>query len=393
MSQRDSISMEDLVHGKDYLVNFYEMFGVTPEQVVADRGVLDKPRRELMVKYHSDKYAHLPEVFRRQAEYVFHNIELGYEILKDKIKREAYEKQLAEWKGPISTSGFPIYDPNFYTELHRTPLTNEQIEEVEEILGHLTGYDSDTHAVLERQLDKGSTDPQVKRAFDRSLLGKEVLYGVQEHLYWSNAGLTKPELEGNTPAGYLDQVRADLATAREQIPQRAQILLLQANSGQIKLLGPGGEDQTDQLITDPKQALVKITEILTSRFDEVAPKIEALAAEQEQIRNQRLELLEGEYRPKQRKLHPRLILCLQKDKRILYWMAFKMLDTQSIVSDESLTKEQMERVADPEEARRWIRRGYNVMFLQIRDALDLTEQVEEVVQKHFDLYNTKHAGE
>ncbi len=388
-NDRDSISFQDLRHGVEFLVDFYKLFGVSREQVEQNVGVIKARYRDLAAKYHPDKYQHLAETFQAQTVQVYRHVLLGFETLSDASKRAAYDKQLSEWKGPISDNGFPVYDPQFYADLRRLPLTDKQIEEAEEVLGHLTGYDADDHAVLAKQVSRGSTDPQLLRAMDRSLHGKEILRAVQEHLYWGTIGIRKKiEGDGNTPAGYLEQVKSELAAARQQIPEQAQTLLLQARSGQIKLLG-SGEDKTTELLADPAQGIQTVTTALTKEFDVVAPKIEWLAAEQEALREKRLELLSGEYQPPQRRFHPNLIICLDGGGERKSWFAFKMIKADTCSSDESVTNEQMQALTDPVEAKRWIRRGYNIMVLKVRGGIDVKDQLQEAVMKHYDSYRVQ----
>ena len=80
--------------------------------------------REKSLQYHPDRYTHLSPLMKVQAEQVHRSVEQGHGILTDPAKRRLYDKKLAEWKGPVSTNGFPIYDWQFQAELKRRPMTD-----------------------------------------------------------------------------------------------------------------------------------------------------------------------------------------------------------------------------------------------------------------------------
>lgn len=389
--EKESRVMLDLQDGKDYLVNYYEFFGVSRVALEgtdahAAEALLKSAYREKNMQYHPDRYAHLSPLMQKQAEQVHRSVEWGYRTLTDPAKREAYNKQLAEWKGPISENGFAIYDWGFQAGLNRRAMTDHEIAKAKVLLSDIAGYNPNTHKLLERLAEEKSSDPEIRDALDGSLESQEIFVGIEEHLRWQQAGVADPAIPEAT-VGYLDRVKEEVERLKAKIPQQAAQFLLEAQSGQLKLTAVTGEDCTQDAVLKPQEALAQITKALLKPIEDAAPKLEALAKQREEIFARRLEL-SIEYRPLQKKFRPNLAVCIRSShSELVFWFACKLEDGTRVVHDESLTKEQLCVLEDPKQARAWIKRGWSIMVLTGRHCLDVGAQYQAAVIQHFENYS------
>jgi hypothetical protein len=385
-----SISFCDLRPGRDYLVNYYSLFEIDPAEIsgksLSEIKDLIKPvHRRLVGLYGPDKYAHLAPGLAAMATQVFLAIQAGYETLLDTDKLAAYDKILASWDGPISESGGAVYDASHYQKINRGRITDEDIEQTRNIMEQISGYNSKTHQVLQRLKDGKTSDVELITAYDDSLFHKVILVAMEEHLRFQQAGFEGREVVGDTPAGYLSEVVQQLDAFRAGIPDKARQLLLAAGQGSLKLLTEGGEDMTDSLLVNPEAGLSKLTIALTQRFNDAATKILELSEEREALYLERLSLLKGTYWPKQRKLRDKLIVGVMADE-VCMWFPFVFAN--GVVSEDvAFNKQEVVSLKDDELlAKRFMKAGWNIMILAMREGIDFHVQLQHVVVAHFESY-------
>jgi hypothetical protein len=259
------------------------------------------------------------------------------------------------------------------------------IEQSRYLMEHISGFNSVTHEILDQLKEHDPSDPKITQAYDDSLFHQEILYGLEEHLRFMQAGYANRDVVGDTPAGYLESVKKEVEAFRTQLPQRAEQILIAAQSGNYKLLTTGEEDLKKSLLADPANALSTITNALTKRLDAAEPKLLEAAAKREALYKERLSLLGGHYRPKQRKLREKLIVCLEAGG-INSWFAFTCTGGL-VTTDESINSEALKELKENEKlAKSWIKQGWNIMFFNLRPGIELPVQLETIVTKHFEAY-------
>ena len=91
--------------GKDYLIDFYAILKVERD---ADAETIHGTYRKMARAYHTDQYQSLAPELKAQADQKMAVLNLAIEILLDPQKRQEYDAQLSEWKGPLSKTGVPI---------------------------------------------------------------------------------------------------------------------------------------------------------------------------------------------------------------------------------------------------------------------------------------------
>ncbi len=384
---KNSRSMGDLVDGKDYLVNYYQFFEVEPEALAGAnretaKQVLKSSHREKSLQYHPDRYAHLSPLMQSQAEQVYGSVERGYAILIDPDKRVAYDKQLADWKGPISDNGFPIYAADFYNRVHSSsPITEETFDSLRE-MSHIVGFNPNTHKLLERLHQAGGEgDEQLEEELDRSLNNMDLFAGVEEHFRWEQAGVEGHEFTENTPAGYLEAVKEKIDVAKNQVFERVNQLLLEARSGQLLLVDANRENITEQALMTPEETAERFRAAFTEAISTAEPKLEALAQKREEILAKRIKL-SMRYQPAQPQLFGRVAVCVNSSRGIL-WQAYRLEQT-NIVSDDSLTAQEMSELSDPTKAEALIAQEWNILIMKVREHLDIHLQLREVLTVHFE---------
>ena len=249
----------------------------------------------------------------------------------------------------------------------------------------IPNYDPRSHALLEDKVKKGSTNIDVLIALDLSLMSKEALLWEQEEKLWRKIGTEKDFSVGKVGVEYHKMVKSELQAEREKIPEKAKAHLSRASEGQVKLVDSEGTDKTKQWLANPELGIVEISLNLRRLFAEASPAIEKLAAERGQILLQRINLLDGEYRPKQYRLYPRLIVCVD-DGKTNTWREYKREGRSRCSETETLSLEQLQKLTDLKEAKRLVKQCYSIMVLKLRQGLDIDEQIQEVVLKHYDRY-------
>ena len=374
---KDWLVTTDFKNGKDYLVDIYAFLEIDRE---ADAETIKKAYRERSQIYHPDKYQHLAPTFRIQTEQIFQNLQWAFETLSDPVKRAAYDKQLAEWKGPISTSGNWVYDPRWHSRI--TPIDEEFKQK---FLPQITGYNPETHGLLEKLVAASPDDPELAKALDNSYGAQDSMLAVEEELRWKQAGIEEHSPEYRPNAGYLEEVRQQIAGTKETLETRAKENakehMLLAQSGQLKLLSAGGEDQTQALLADPDLE-AKLVEAEIQRFSAAAEKIEEVAQRREAVIEKRFANLRGEYRPLQNKFYHRVIIgCGGEGHRMWRAVTFDR-DFSVCREDNSISEEEMQKLTDDGEAIKMIEKGINVLFFDLRQGLDYWAQLEEALQRH-----------
>jgi len=182
---------------------------------------------------------------------------------------------------------------------------------------------------------------------------------------------------------YLEKTEKELQEARRRVIGDLGEKLALIQGGELKALGPGGEELTQALLKDPQQALAQYAEILNQRFDMGAEKIRALAQERQATISQRMGVIECKYWPEQTVFFPKIIVRIRVAENQV-WLAFKLINDNTIVTDESVDTENLSLLSQSEEeAQNWLARGYNILLIEAEDNLAIKAQLHKVLSDHF----------
>ena len=376
--------LEELEH---YMIDFYAFLGIERD---ADEDTIRSALRIKTKEYHTDRYQDLAPELKAQADQKMRVVNLARETLSDAEKRAEYDKQLAEWDGPISLDGHPIIDlskPYFSaTRLLSGAIEDPDItQRREEMARQFSGYDFKTFSLLERLYRESSPPSQDLEAAYREALRKRDLYlAIQSKFMWEVLGCHNRPSDTQLTTSHAVSTEEELTRAQSQIEADVENKIALVQGGALKVLGPVGEDVTQDIIDNPKQALACYQGLIKERFEAGAGKIRQIAREREEVIGQRMKLLQYQYWPEQNNFFPHLLACLRVKEQQL-WMAFQLKGVNTVESDDSIDTESLATLTScEEEAKGWVERGYNILLVNLEENLSYLEQLKTLLSQHFE---------
>jgi len=374
----------DAVHGLDYLIDYYAFLGVPRD---ADGETIRRAYYEKQKQYHPDRYEGLAPEMKQSAMEKSRLAAEAYRKLSDPAARQAYDALLAVWDGPLSESGMPIIDisrPRFRPETLFEEEGRDAAAEAESSARQFSGHDESMFSVIEN-LYRSSPQPtpEIAEAYRQALAKKELYLVLKEGLTWRRAGLENQPVDEKAGEDYAATVEKRLEEARQKVKAGAERTLQLCASGEIKLLGDGGEAHARAIKDDPTAALALYQAKADERFDAAAEDIRRAAQARTEIAAKRLEAVGGVYDPPQTEIFPRLAVRVQAGDKTV-WMAFHLSGTANVGPDESVGAEELAKLDDPGAAQAWIAGGANIIRLIMQEGLELKDQLERAVLKHFE---------
>lgn len=378
----------ELQHGVHYLIDYYRVLGITYQ---ADADEIQRGWRAIQMKYHPDRYGGLAEEFQKQAAFRSQAINDAHEVLKDPEKRKEYDRQLKEWEGPISNSGFPVFD---LTKPHFSPLSlifgpeNDVWQKIyDKLVPEFSGYDPNTLAVVE-DLYRRDPTPEVLEALRAQLAKRDFDLALREKAVWENAGFLNDKLPDSTPLAYEERVEARINGVRELVGEKIHQALVLVKAGDIetRMLGTGEEEISGEIVRDSAVALEEYKGRALRRLDEATASLKDIARQRVTVAKALLETLEIEYRPDQQIFYPRLAICIlippkhQEEFGRLCWFHCWLEGADRIVAN---TLEDPD-LSDPQAAAEWTESGKNIVYFTPLEGVDLQDQISYVAGRHFE---------
>lgn len=333
-------------NGVDFLTNYYAVLGVPQD---ADPDLIKSNFRDLISRYHPDKYQSLAPEFKERAEFRSQVIIEAHDTLSDNAKRTAYDLKLATWQGPISESGDPVIDLSRPTASLRLLTdysdTQEALQNMLKWAHQMSGFDPAIFKFLEQQYnDTQNPSPELEKAYQEALKKRDADLSIEESFRREILGLDRKAVTTSSPErAYLELTKSNIAQAREEIATAIERTMLQLQSGEIQMLGEGVAI-AEAVATDPNQALAMYKQQALERYDIQAAEIEKLAKEREEVMEKRLKLVKGDYLPNQGQLSDRLIISTQIGE-VKEWLAFCIKGT-SIETDPDVSEQALSELND-----------------------------------------------
>jgi len=372
------------VQGLDYLIDHYAFLGVARDAGQED---IRRAYHEKQLQYHPDRYEGLAPEMKQTALEKSRLAAEAYKLLSDPAARRDYDARLAAWDGPLSDSGMPVIDlsrPRFRPETLFEGDGADAADKSEATARQFSGHDESMFSVIEKMyLASSEPSAEVAEAYRQALARKELYLSLKEGLAWNRAGLENQPIDDNAGADYAAAVEMRLEEARTQVKAGAERTLQLCASGAIKLLGDGGEAAARSIKDDPAGALALYQAKAEQHFDAAAEDIRRAAEARAEVAGKRLEAVAGTYDPPQTEMFPRLAVRLQVGKNC-HWLAFRQSGTTTVGLDEGVDAAELAKLDDPEAAQAWIAAGANILRLELQEGLDVKDQLERAVTRHFE---------
>lgn len=374
----------ELLNGVHYMVDYYAFLGI--ERTV-DAEAVKRACKAKLALYHPDKYESLAPDLKRQAEGITKVIVEAKNVLEDYETRYAYDVALVEFKGPISTSGFPVYSPSFYNSVERVQMDEEVLKALMETqVKQMSGYDPKKVKFFEKLVSKDPS-PENKKMLDEAYADYDVYMSIEESFRREVLGI-KEKQPDFIRFGYIGFVAEELREVKKGILDVSKKYLTAARSGEIKLLSSEVGVNPFALATLDQseiQALIKQEQkLFMADFYKSASKLKAVVTKRETLLKKRLDNLEVIYKPKQVKYFPKLVICLKNSKGE-FWLAIQFVDGK-FVNDETFSKEQMKKLKNISYAKHAISMGYNIVYADYLDGIEVMEILSEIGSRHMQKY-------
>lgn len=375
----------DPAHGIDYLIDYYAILRVKRD---ADAHTIKKAYHDQQFLYHPDRYAHLAPEFQKQAEARSRIVTDAYKILYDSSGRAAYDEKLASWKGSISQDGTAIVDPtkSYFScaALLFSPDEGEIKKLIDTVMDQLSGYNPGTFELVEA-LFHATKDPteKVKRAYQEQLQKKDMYLSIKENMAWAKIGFHNQPVGGMISLVHGKEITETIEKNRGVLEKEIARTLMMLGTGELKAIGPGGEELQAACTQNPQQALQIYYTKAMERFGSVSGEITALADERVNVAEKRLDSIICVYIPAEQLRCSRLILVVRTPE-FTKGFHFHLISESHVVSDIVLSAKEVEELQDPACANQWIEKGHSIMFMDLLVGIDATDQVQRSVQRHFE---------
>jgi curved DNA-binding protein CbpA len=277
--------------GVDYLVDLYQLAGVSPD---ADSQVIKKALNERALEYHPDRLEGMAPKFIEEGKTVTVLLNRARVILMDPDTREEYDELLSEWKGPVSVDGTPIISLDRYRELEMETKTPDEVEvsfaAIAEKVIQITGYSEDRLTFLESLMASGNISQELRSQYEAALLEKDAVLAVQESERAKLLGLPDRKDRDVSTLEHSKDIEERLGLAKDKVLEEVRWRALGGVATQLALLS-GDEVGIPHEVNE----IVPANSELPHYFEEQAEKIREIAHQREAITDKRLENLQPVY--------------------------------------------------------------------------------------------------
>lgn len=377
-------------HDVDYLIDYYAILKVKRD---ADIHTIKKAYHDQQLLYHPDRYAHLAPEFQKQAEQRSRIITDAYKILCDSVARTAYDIKLINWKGSISHDGTAIVDPTkpYFScgALLFLPDEGEIKKRIDAVMDQASGYNPETFELIEALFD-AMKDPteKVKRAYQEQLEKKDMYLSIKENMAWAKIGFHNQPIGGMISLAHGKEIAETIEKGRRVVEKEIARTLMMLGTGELKAIGPGGEELQTACTQNPEQALQIYYAKAVEQFEVVSGEISALANERVKVTEKRLDSITCVYVPPEQSRCSRLILVAHTPE-FNTGFHFRLEGRFRVVSNTVLSPEELKQIEDPMYVNQWIEKGYSVMFMEVLAGIDAMDQIQKFVQRHFEEFLKK----
>jgi len=339
------------------------------------------------MQYHPDRFQGLAPELLEAAQRRSNLLNDAYASVGDDEKRPAYDEQLANWKGPLSTHGEIVVDLNnshfsfsgLLGHLNADPDAREA--QAETLALQFSGFEKATYEFFCTQAaSPAGIPPALKAAYLEQLKRRDFYLSLREGFLWDSMGQRNhspdPRLE------YRKQARGDLEEIKNQARKNVELQVLLLAAGEQALLAPpeGAGEQVDA-----GKVLAHYAAQLDEHFARQTALLEPLAAEREQILNARFKTsAEVEYFPGTTVYTDKVVLGMKGGEKIL-WVLMEFDGDNVLVVKPPEGVEDLEKcVTMPDTPREWMERGYTILTFVVVQGIEFNSQLARVAGLHIE---------
>lgn len=333
----------NLIHGIDYLVDYYALLGIEKDAAAED---ITKAYREQVRQWHPDVVARASPQLQREAQFKTEILTEAYAVLSNPEKRTAYDEKLQTFDGPISTSGNPVID------LKRRRIDIDAIvsgagwEEKQQIMDYakqVSGYDEALFAVVKKHYE-ANPDNDEESAYKSMLQKKLAFLSALESIAWEDAGVANQDEPKMVffPDEHVtrreEQLRDIEAVVAAGIDKRVNAL---AAGEAPKLLTAGKEYTEVDAKADALALKQELAETAIRNLHSHRDEIIGAASERAKVLEELLRFTEWEYYPGEQVfngLHDSLLILIAEKGAVKAGILYEMKEGVAVPSVQKLEK-------------------------------------------------------
>ncbi len=370
MEERRQTFDIERIDGIHYLTDYYSVLGVSAD---ASFDEINNAYRQKAREYHPDRYEGLAPEMKKSADFKMRVINRAHETLTNPDSRAKFNDLFSSWDGPVSYDGIPIVELSrpFYgaetseqalrhaEEINRLGLeqigfSEKRLERVKRL--HADPEDEDTAALLDEQLKKKQDAVNFRENTLREMLGVP------------HANTAFPSSE------YLAEAESAVEQALDNFTHRQERTSHLLESGTVYLLGASNSDQESQALDSPDLQLD------INEFKARASEVIGLAKQNEEIIEERLALVKGNYIGNQENSYDKVAIKLRMGEQEVL-MTFERNGTTMMPLD--IEDDKLAHFFTDDGAKDAYLAGTNVIEVTVPEGLPWMSVMEQVITDHY----------
>lgn len=375
-----------LIHGIDYLVDYYAVLDVDRNAGVEE---ITRAYKEQVSQWHPDVVARAAPKLQKEAQFKTEVLTEAYKVLIDTEKRTTYDEKLKAFDGPISKNGNPVIDLGRRRIDVDCLVSGAVWNEKEQVIGYAkqaSGYDETIFNLVKKLYEANPEDKEAKKAYKEMLQKKNAYLSALESIAWEDAGVSnqhepkKVFFSEDYVAARQEQVTEIGTAIAANIETRVNAL---ATGEAPKLLTAGREYNAEDVKPDALALRQELTDIALNNLGNHRQEIMGMAAERANVLEELLKFTEWEYYPEGQELHEALFIVIADGGNVKAGMQYNLergIVTPAVKKIEK--KSVAELKADKAYVEQMLQSGVSVAILYMNPEVSIFMETAYVMNEH-----------